>query len=140
MAFIRSSLAMVLSTYDDCLYQLQEQGWIRYSKIVRQSNRLLFHSQGVFVDTVPKLHRATVYRKRDRWVCSGFGEILLASADSIQSLLDQIQLSPIGEKWCVKNVDLSDDGNTIADAIRNRVAIALSDGPFKDTYGTAAGS
>jgi hypothetical protein len=52
--------------------------------------------------------------------------------------LDQLQLSSIGEKWCVNNVDLSDDGNTIADAIRNRVAIAVSDGSFKDTYGTVA--
>ncbi len=52
--------------------------------------------------------------------------------------MDQLQLSSFGEKWCVNNVDLSDDGNTIAEAIRNRVAIAVSDGSFKDTYGTAA--
>ncbi len=91
-----------------------------------------FISQGVYVDTIPKLHHATVYRKRNRWVCLGFSEILPASTDSIQSLLDQLQLSSIREKWCVNNVDLSDDGFTIAEAIRNRVA------KVKDTYGTAA--
>ena len=43
------------STYDECLYQLKEQGWLRYPKIIQHSNRLLFHSQGAFVDTIPKL-------------------------------------------------------------------------------------
>ncbi len=42
------------------------------------------------------------------------------------------------EKWCADNVDLVDDGYIIAEAIRNRVAIAVSDGSFKDMYGTAA--
>jgi hypothetical protein len=33
---------------------------------------------------------------------------------------------------------LQDDGDIVAEAIRNRTAIAVSDGSFKDTYGTAA--
>lgn len=45
---------------------------------------------------------------------------------------------PTTECWCVENLVLKDEGVIIADAIRNRTAIAVSDGSFKDTYGTAA--
>ncbi len=47
-------------------------------------------------------------------------------------------LTPPSEQWCVANVDLLDDGHILAEAIRNKVAIAVGDGSFKETYQTAA--
>ncbi len=82
--------------------------------------------------------RATVYRRRDHWVCSGYGDILPENTSSCTSLRDSLVNIHTTERWCVDNLALHDDGDIIAEAIRNRTAIAVSDGSFKDTYGTAA--
>jgi hypothetical protein len=126
------------SKADECLYQLYEHGWQQFSTIVKESNCLLFQSQRVHVDTTPKLYRATVHHKRDRWVCSSFGDILPLPSHDIPSFQDQLLLSSFKEKWFIANVDSLDDGNIKAENIRNRVAIAVSNGSFKEINRTAA--
>jgi hypothetical protein len=41
-------------------------------------------------------------------------------------------------KWCFDYLTLSDDGTTIAKAITQGEAIAISDGSFQDQFGTAS--
>jgi hypothetical protein len=42
------------------------------------------------------------------------------------------------EKWCFDNLNLEDDGATLAPAIVQGDAIVVSDGSYQDTYGTAS--
>ncbi len=43
-----------------------------------------------------------------------------------------------GEKWCFAHMEMEDEGQVLAKAITQGEAIAISDGSYKDTYGTAA--
>jgi hypothetical protein len=54
------------------------------------------------------------------------------------SLTDAIQCLPPECKWAVQQFHSSDNGIRIAQAIQNGTAIALSDGSFKDGFGTSA--
>jgi hypothetical protein len=55
-----------------------------------------------------------------------------------KSLQEHITTSEICESWCIPNIRWSDNGSTIAQAIADGDAIALSDGSFKAGYGMAA--
>jgi hypothetical protein len=46
--------------------------------------------------------------------------------------------SNLTEQWCFQQLHLSDNGEHFCVAIRSHTAIALSDGSYKDGYGTAA--
>ncbi len=88
---------------------------------------------------MPALCRATVYPKGINWVCSGYGDIVPDNEKpSINSFVDHILNLPDEEKWCFEAVSLADNGQTVAQAIREGIAIAVSDGSCKDSYGTAA--
>lgn len=89
------------------------------------------------VQQLLNLCRVTVYRKRDHWICSGYGDILSSTSASFKSLQDYLQSLQPNEQWCIANSLVEDGCRIIAEAIRNRVAIAVSDGSFKDAYGTA---
>ena len=54
------------------------------------------------------------------------------------SLAAAIENLPPGSKWAVSRFDATDNGHRIAQAIRNGTAIALSDGSYKDAFGTSA--
>jgi hypothetical protein len=53
-------------------------------------------------------------------------------------LEDAIENLPPGSRWAVSRFDATDNGSRIAQAIRDGKAIALSDGSFKDGFGTSA--
>jgi hypothetical protein len=45
---------------------------------------------------------------------------------------------PKDTQWALRDINLTDDGLTIAQAIRDGTAIGISDGSFKDGFGTAS--
>jgi hypothetical protein len=45
---------------------------------------------------------------------------------------------PKDAQWALRDINLADDGLTIAQAIRDGTAIGISDGSFKDGFGTAS--
>jgi uncharacterized protein CbrC (UPF0167 family) len=51
--------------------------------------------------------------------------------------LDHLQ-DPCEFSWLTGLVTTTDDGETVAQAIREGVAVAVSDGSFKDSFGTAS--
>jgi hypothetical protein len=87
---------------------------------------------------VPRLCRATVYRKGIYWICSGYGDIIQSVQNSPHTFSESLTLVPATERWCTEWLDVSDEGVIVADAIRNHAAIAVSDGSYKEEYGTAA--
>jgi hypothetical protein len=126
------------STSDECLYHFDETGWRSFSKLISRGKNPIFSSIGKSTSKPSNICKATVFQKRDRRVCSGYGEILCNPQPIVNSLQDHLLSMAPNERWCVDTLELSDDGYIIADSIRNSVAIAVSDGSFKDTYGTAA--
>ncbi len=48
-----------------------------------------------------------------------------------------MNMSPT-ERWCMDHLEMEDQDITIANALKSREAIAVSDGSFKNEYGTAA--
>jgi hypothetical protein len=54
------------------------------------------------------------------------------------SITDTINTLPSGSKWAIQCFDSSNDGLRIAQAIRTGTAVTLSDGSFKDGFGTVA--
>ncbi len=63
---------------------------------------------------------------------------LLWSRSYTPRIPDALAASPTSESWCFQSLDIPDDFNIIADAIRSRSAVTVSDGSFKEGYGTAA--
>lgn len=126
------------SPLENNLYKCSSQGWISFPGIVKRSGRPCFSTKGVPTKLVPTLHRATVYKKGDRFICSGHGPISVKTDKKFDSLSSLFLSLPPGERWCINHIQMEDEGLTLATAIKNHNAIAVSDGSFKDGYGTAA--
>ena len=54
------------------------------------------------------------------------------------SLRATIQQLPVDVRWALRDIAASDNGVVIAQALRDGTAVAVSDGSFKDKFGTAA--
>jgi hypothetical protein len=124
----------------DCLYHISEHGCLEFSRIPHRSHRLIFTKKGIPTDSISKLYRATVFSKGNQWICSGFDDILMNQTNqpsTNQSFFDHLMNLPPHDRWFMEHLDMIDQGVTIAQAQRNREAIAVSDGSFKNEYGTA---
>jgi hypothetical protein len=126
------------STDTDCLYHNSEGGCKEFSRVPHCSNRMIFMNLGASTEVVPKLYRATVYPKGQRWICSGFDGILTITTPSRHTFTEFLVGLPPTERWCMDHLLMDDNGFTIVQALQNREAIAVSDGSFKNEYGTAA--
>jgi hypothetical protein len=80
-----------------------------------------------------------VFKKGDKIILLGCGGIVSPTDSTPQHTSEFFAMTSQENKWCTQCLDLSQDsGESIADSIRNRLAIAVSDGSFKHGYGTAA--
>jgi hypothetical protein len=85
------------------------------------------------------LHIATVQQASSFWECTGFGPALGPHPIlSPLSLLQRFQQAGPGTEWALRDLSITDNGRTIAEAIRLGSCIALSDGSVKDGVGSAA--
>jgi hypothetical protein len=74
-----------------------------------------------------------------RFILSNFGwDATPATTNPPTSLCEAIKRLPPECRWAVQRFNSSDNGLCIAQAIQNGTAIALSDGSFKDGFGTSA--
>jgi hypothetical protein len=62
----------------------------------------------------------------------------LASSASGQTLQDRLSRLVLATSWAVTYVLIKDEGSAIAEAIRDGRCVSVSDGSFKDQYGTSA--
>jgi hypothetical protein len=53
-------------------------------------------------------------------------------------VVEAIDRLPSGQQWAVKRFDTTDNGVTVARALQAGQAVALSDGLYKDQFGTSA--
>jgi hypothetical protein len=85
------------------------------------------------------IYPAIVYKKRDKLVLSGYVESSVPTKTNPNKLPDYVFQAAHENKWCVHWLEVPQgDGDTIAEAIHNRVAIVVSDGSFRQEYRAAA--
>ncbi len=102
-----------------------------------QAVKPIFSTQGLKTTRPTLLRRATVIHANKTLLCTGHGHIMIKKADSWRSFHEYLKSSKI-DQWCFSYIKLQDTGNIINQATRNNEAIAIRDGSYKDTVGTAA--
>jgi hypothetical protein len=82
---------------------------------------------------------ASAEKVGDFWILTGYGAISATpQQQQRQSLFESVQDADPGMTWAFEDVQIVEDGRTIAAAILNGTCIGVSDGSFKDGFGTAA--
>lgn len=123
---------------DNSLYMVSEDRWLAFPRILKRTGRPVFSTEGTVPLSIPNLHYVTVYKRGDSWVCSGHGSIEQTSEESHTSLSSLLSSLTQGERWCIEQIFMDDVALTVARAIQNREAVAVSDGSIKEGFGTAA--
>ena len=91
------------------------------------------------VDAIPgSAVKATVEFVRSTVVLTGWAETVSTTVSTNPSLHAFIESSvPKNAKWAIERFSADDDGEAVAEAIRRGSCIGVSDGSFKDHFGTA---
>jgi hypothetical protein len=126
------------SPSQECLFKLEQGQWLPFSLIFKRDRLPAFSTLGTPSPPPPDLHRATIYFRKTQLVCTGFAPITNNLSSQVATFSQYLQIAEPGESWYFSHLDLSDDGQTLANAIKEGDAIAFSDGSFRDQYGTAA--
>ena len=128
----------------DRLYQQDETGWSYYPKIAGRPSR---SSLAKFRDKYPcdtptcPLYRASIDRHGTITTVLSVAtapRTTVVSPTQPSTLQEAISQLPPSAKWAVQNCQIQDNGDTIADALRNGTAIGVSDGSYKLNFGTAS--
>jgi hypothetical protein len=83
------------------------------------------------------LCRATVYYNKNKVICAGYGSIRPIKEITADTFTLKLQSASPAERWCFSYLVMEDDGLILAPAIQHGEAIAVCDGSFLETYGTA---
>jgi hypothetical protein len=123
--------------YHDRLYERTEHDewyyWMRSVHVNRYHQRQQCEAPDLLT-----LEPATVQNMRSYRRITGSARIDLQPEDETHDeWLDELQ-NPAEFSWLTSLVTTNDDGEWIAQAIRDGVAVAISDGSFKDEFGTAS--
>jgi hypothetical protein len=135
------------SLQEERIYRYLDSNWHFY--LVRQigqrtrSQRFIYGGIAEIHEIPTRLRRATVSWRGDGILqLTGYSDPEPDHTPSDQilhtTLTQRIQNCPKGMQWAVVRFAILDDGATLAEAIRRGQAIAVSDGSYKDGFGTAA--
>jgi len=93
-------------------------------------------------DVPHDLHPATIDRQGTRYKLTGYTTALTGQeqepASPRPTLQQEIDLLDLSAKWALQNFSCNDNGETIARAIQDSTVLAISDGSYKDSRGTAS--
>jgi hypothetical protein len=120
------------------LLKLEKGTWHSFPHVIKRNKLPAFANRGTPTDPPSDICRATVYMNREHIICTGYDTIVQDVSRPNRSLIDCLLTTAPGEHWCVSNALIQGDGNDTAQAILQGEAIAVSNGSFKDQYGTAA--
>ncbi len=129
---------MVLFPSQECLFQYVSGTWTSFSQIHKRDHLPTFETHGILVPPPSDACRATIYRNKNRFICTGYLPLHLRPTERPSNFIQYLQQAEVGEKWCFASMDLYNDGYILAQAISQGDAITIRDGSFQDTYGTAA--
>jgi hypothetical protein len=133
------------------LYRHQPQGapgtWSFYPRAPGRPscNALMsfIHENSIHSNDVPHdLHPATINLQGTRYKLTGYTTAPIRQEQETTSLRptlqQEIDLLDSSAKWALQNFSCIDNGETIARAIQDSTALAISDGSYKDSCGTAS--
>jgi hypothetical protein len=120
------------------LFHCDQGVWRSFHQITRRLKNPIFEAVGQQQIPPADLERATIYKKGHKIICTGHSPILSRPAPQARSFSDFLMQSKEDEKWCLACLTFEDDGAILALAISQGDAIAVSDGSYQDTYGTAS--
>jgi hypothetical protein len=132
---------------EERVYRILDGNWQFYSVWrtgQRTRQRRFIYGGTIENEEVPRRRRrATVREYGENMVqLTGYSENETIRDEEEQSvpltLAQRIQACPDNIRWAVERFAVEDGGRTIAEAIRQRKAVAVSDGSYKDEFGTAA--
>lgn len=130
------------SPCDNQIYERRQTDWGVYHYLVSQRNgqHKTFTFSHDSSDIPQDLQRATIIQRNpSRILCTGWSKDKPTHVEEPSTtLLDAIESLPLTQQWAFEHFHCTDDGQVIADAIRQGTAVAVSDGSFKNELGTAA--
>jgi hypothetical protein len=133
------------SALEERLYHREGGRWAVYSKVpsrVRRLRSLKFIKQFQFANDLPSdCQPASAQRApQQRMQITGLGEFAdpIPVPDEPTTVEEALRLRSRGDRWAVATLDNNDNGQSVAQAIRNGTARAISDGSFKDQLGTSS--
>ena len=127
------------------LYHRKDDSSLEYfPKAPLRSRLMKFLNSNPTNELPPSAKRASVEQQRSYWVLKATDyrmraqpEIPNVPEESMNLLQCTIDSLPNDAKWAVKDWIGTDDGSILAEALRTGTAIGVSDGSFKDEFGTA---
>jgi hypothetical protein len=126
----------------DRLYQRTDDGWRFWIKQSSQRRKAhpIFFTQGLCEALPTRAVRANVSLEgyHCRLLSSSLAQTVAPEIPAAESIDDAVRQLDPSQRWSVQDVRMSpDQGATLAQAIIDGDAIAVSDGSFKDEYSTA---
>jgi len=118
------------------LYQRRNHQWTAHNLLVHRQRLPAFQSTGHPCDPPSReIHRTSVHLSKLKLLCSGFSPLRITSQAS-NTLPEWLREAP--SSWCTQVISQVHNGEYIAQSIKEGWAIAVSDGSYKEGYGTAS--
>ena len=133
------------SPTQDTVWERQGLGWNQWRSATRasaRSSRRRWTLQQVGQPSRPRDCRLTVTCQRGNdaavWTTGSAATLPPAVRPTPSGLIQRLQRGPQSRVWATTKCITDDDGSGFARALANGTAIAVSDGSYKDLFGTAA--
>jgi len=128
------------TTKDGSLYSLSEGLWYCHAPILKRNCLPTYEVEPCSCVPPRNPQRATVYKKGNRLICTGSADFSSISLPIPISFYDYLTTKTL-IRWCLDSLHMNEDGLALATAITDGLSaniMAISDGSFKDGFGTAA--
>jgi hypothetical protein len=110
--------------------------WYTYKPAILRRKLPTFESDRQLCQAPDTMQQASIYRHRLRIVCSGYAPICQSLEPSYPTFLDFLKADH-SLHWCIHKIAIKDE-EKLKEALRDRSAMAISDGSYKDSFGTAS--
>jgi hypothetical protein len=135
---------------EDIMYAKEGMIWREYTQYTRhlsrtspRQGRSKYSKTTQLARVTPAgLRLASVVKQGHLIIYQGAGSLMTRKRAKPQAVVESFeqvrQRRPSLDKWAIQEIIVTDEGEAMAQAIKNGTAIAVSDGSYKDGRGTAA--
>jgi hypothetical protein len=121
---------------DGTLFEFDQGHWFAHTPVIRRNRLPTFEGTRHSCSPPKEMKRASVYFNRSTIVCTG-AELIVPLDPIINDSFLAFLLSDKDLHWCLHNIQIQDE-HKLLEALHEGIAMAISDGSYKDTFGTAA--
>jgi len=121
------------------LYHKKDNGTWSQHQLQKLRNKFsLFAAVGAPCEQPYSYKHATVHRKHEQFICSESSEILSLQVNTDCTFDEFLQWQDSSIQWCSKYMVPEAEGIFLKEAVQTGEAIAVCDGFYQDSYGTAS--